>query len=132
MEGNKEQKQREIRIADIKDVPELLKITMDEGWRSFTEELFIKFIEEKIIFVSEIEGEIVGYLRFITDGVLTTYIPGLLVKKKYRGQGIGQELLEEIQISHSGTRVECLSEVDNFYKKIGFRNMVYCKMKRNN
>ena len=39
-------------------------------------------------------GKIVGLIRALTDGEITTYIAELLVNKDYRGKGLGKSLID--------------------------------------
>lgn len=42
------------------------------------------------------DGEVIGFINAISDGVLTAFIPWLEVQPQWRGQGIGAELVGRI------------------------------------
>ena len=66
---------------------------------------------------------IIAFLRYLTDDVLTTFIAEILVDKAFRGQGLGRLLVEEIMNLHPKTRLELISEADDFYDHLRFRNV---------
>jgi predicted N-acetyltransferase YhbS len=71
-----------------------------------------------------VHGEqVIGFLRSITDGAVTTYIAELLVAKEWRGHGIGRALVEACHELVPSTRQDLLStdQADLFYEAIGFR-----------
>ena len=72
------------------------------------------------------EGEaIVGFVRGITDGEITTYIAELLVAPDHRGDGIGRLLLDACHALFPHTRLDLISleESTPFYRAIGFRSV---------
>src|SRR6266700_1888645 len=73
-----------------------------------------------------LEGEnVIGFVRGLTDGEITTYIAELLVDPRYRGKGLGRLLLEACHALHPHTRHDLISteEALSFYKKKGFRDV---------
>ena len=68
-------------------------------------------------------ARVIGFVRALTDGEVTTYIGELLVEPEYRGQGIGRGLLDMCHYLFPHTRFDLLStdEADQFYKALGFR-----------
>jgi len=68
--------------------------------------------------------EVIGFLRALTDEQVTTYVAELLVSPRWRGQGLGQALLEACQRLCPSTRIDLLSTAssDGFYEAIGFRH----------
>jgi predicted N-acetyltransferase YhbS len=68
-------------------------------------------------------GQVIGFLRAITDGAVTTYIAELLVVKEWRGQGVGRALVEACHELVPATRLDLLStaQADSFYAANGFR-----------
>lgn len=68
-------------------------------------------------------GQVIGFLRAITDGSVTTYIAELLVAKEWRSRGIGKALVEACHEQIPSTRLDLLStgQADLFYEATGFR-----------
>jgi GNAT superfamily N-acetyltransferase len=68
--------------------------------------------------------EVIGFLRALTDGQVTTYIAEVLVSPQWRGQGLGQALIEACHRLCPSTRLDLLSteSSDGFYEAVGFRH----------
>ena len=68
--------------------------------------------------------EVIGFLRALTDEQVTTYIAEVLVSPQWRGQGLGQALIETCQRLYPSTRLDLLSteSSDGFYEAVGFRH----------
>jgi GNAT superfamily N-acetyltransferase len=68
--------------------------------------------------------EVIGFLRALTDGQVTTYIAEVLVSPQWRGQGLGQALIETCHRLCPSTRLDLLSteSSDGFYEAVGFRH----------
>lgn len=69
------------------------------------------------------DEKVIGFLRAITDGTVTTYIAELLVAKEWRGRGIGKALIDACHELVPATRLDLLStdQADHFYEANGFR-----------
>ena len=114
---------REVRFAGSEDMVSLSKLYQSQGWGSFTEERIVHLLESSHYMLIEENGVIIAFLRYLTDDVLTTFIAEILVDKAFRGQGLGRLLVEEIMNLHPKTRLELISEADDFYDHLGFRNV---------
>ncbi|MGQ9412326.1 GNAT family N-acetyltransferase [Streptococcus pluranimalium] len=114
---------RKVRFADSEDMVSLSKLYQSQGWESFTEERIVHLLESSHYMLIEENGVIIAFLRYLTDDVLTTFIAEILVDKAFRGQGLGRLLVEEIMNLHPKTRLELISEADDFYDHLGFRNV---------
>ncbi|HEM6116682.1 GNAT family N-acetyltransferase [Streptococcus pluranimalium] len=114
---------RKVRFADSEDMVSLSKLYQSQGWESFTEERIVHLLESSHYMLIEENGVIIAFLRYLTDDVLTTFIAEILVDKAFRGQGLGRLLVEEIMNLHPKTRLELISEADDFYNHLGFRNV---------
>lgn len=68
-------------------------------------------------------GEIIGFLRALSDAHVSTYVAELLVAKDHRGSGIGRLLLEACHHLCPATRLDLLSteSAHEFYRHSGFR-----------
>lgn len=79
--------------------------------------------EEKVRFVAEEDGEIVGFSDYNKE---TNELSGLYVKPDYTGEGIGKALLEKAEkdaIENSLERLWCKSTITakDFYKNTATR-----------
>lgn len=72
------------------------------------------------------ENEIIGVLDAFSS-YSSVYINDLWVDKRYRGQGLGRQLIEELEkrFQHSGfdniNTVSCAFQAPEFYQKCGFQ-----------
>ncbi|WP_367007658.1 GNAT family N-acetyltransferase [Streptococcus sp. ZY19097] len=110
-----------IRQPKIDDSVQLYQLYQAEGWKSFTPDKIEQLLQTSCWFVLEVEGEICGFVWYLTDGVLTTYLCELLVSKKHRHKGYASLLLTELGHHHPKTRLDLVSEADDFYEHLQFR-----------
>ncbi len=101
-------------------------LSQQEGWPTPVErpaEGLKAWQQSNVRLVAEHDGQIVGFVRGLTDLAVTMYIAEILVKKDHRGKGIGTALLEECQRLHPTVRIDLLSAEasDGFYLERGFR-----------
>jgi len=73
--------------------------------------------------VAVVEGAVVGFVRCISDGAVTTYVAELLVAAPWRRRGIAVALLDAAQARVPGSRLDLLatSESRSFYERMEFR-----------
>lgn len=71
------------------------------------------------------EEQPVGIARAITDYAYCSYLSDLAVRKEYQNQGIGKQLIRELQ-AHLGDEVSLLllsaPGAMNYYPQLGFQN----------
>ena len=68
------------------------------------------------------DGEkLCGYSRSIDDCGFYMYVCDLLVMPLYRGREIGRKLMECIYIDYPNHIVYVMSDVDDYYKKQGYK-----------
>ena len=72
------------------------------------------------------DGELVGYLRVITDGAYIYYVLDVMVDPEFRGQGIGKALVELAveKCKQDGCIklfLTALPGAEGFYAKFGFK-----------
>ena len=68
------------------------------------------------------EGEIIGFVTAISDGALAAYIPLLEVRREWRGNGIGSELMRRLLSQLEGfymVDVVCDPDLIPFYERFG-------------
>lgn len=69
------------------------------------------------------EGQVVGYINAISDGVLNAFIPWLEVHPDHQGQGIGAELVRRVVAQLEGMYAIdlcCDTDLFPYYEKLGF------------
>jgi GNAT superfamily N-acetyltransferase len=73
--------------------------------------------------IAEADGRVVGFLRALSDGAVTTFVAELLVAPSWRGRGLGRALLDACQALAPTTRLDLLAEpaAAEFYTQVGFR-----------
>ena len=69
----------------------------------------------------EEDQKILGFARYLTDEVMTTFLAEIIIDKSHRRKGLGQQLIEEIHKKYPLTRIELISEADEFYRSISFK-----------
>ncbi len=110
----------------VDDFPAIQYLSRLEGWptpASRPADALNAWQHSHPALVAVYNGQVIGFLRAITDGSVTTYIAELLVAKEWRGQGIGKALVEACHEQVPSTRLDILStdQSDSFYKANGFR-----------
>lgn len=111
-----------LRFGKPSDLDGIFALYEAEGWTNFSKEKVTKMLATplSIYLVLVDDEEIIGFARYMTDEVEMTFIGELIIAKNYRRQGLDRRLIEEISTRHSMTRLELVSEEDNFYKAVGF------------
>lgn len=97
-----------------------------EGWMTFLKrsEDALKAWKNSNITLVALDGDIiVGLIRALTDGEITTYIAEIIVDTSYRGMGIGKALIDICHNLYPNTRLDLLSAdgADEFYQRNSFR-----------
>ncbi|MEH7255364.1 GNAT family N-acetyltransferase [Neobacillus niacini] len=116
-----------IRRYQESDFPRIQELNQEEGWNNLVEKIEDTkeaWENSNVSFVVEVEGgEIGGYIRGLTDRHITLFICELLIDKKYRGLGLGKELLQHVHGLYPKTRMELLasSTSHTFYEDQGYR-----------
>lgn len=119
-----------------KDFSSVQRLYEKEGWMTFIKrkEDSLKAWKSSSISLVATDGEIiVGLVRALTDGEITTYIAEIIIDMDYRGKGIGAALLDACHNLYPHTRLDLLSTegADEFYennkfrKTTGFRKSYY-------
>lgn len=108
------------------DFPYIQRLYEKEGWMTFInrEADAIKAWKNSSIGLVVFHGEeVVGLLRGLTDGEITTYIAEIVIDNSFRGNGIGKALLTLSHNLYPNTRLVLLAAdgADEFYEKSNFR-----------
>lgn len=111
------------------DFPLVQRLYKQEGWMTFIKrgDDGLKALKNSSISLVAVDGDlIVGLIRALTDGEITTYIAEIVVDNGYRGKGLGRALLDICHILYPNTRLDLLSaeHADEFYKRENFRENV--------
>lgn len=116
-----------IRKFKTEDFPLLQRLYNQEGWMTFInrpEEALKAWENSNPALVCTYGSKIIGLVRGLTDGEITTYIAEIIVDNEYRKKGIGKALLDECHNLYPHTRFDLLAteEADKFYRNNGFRS----------
>lgn len=74
--------------------------------------------------VDEANGQVVGFINALSDGVLSAFIPLLEVLPDYQGRGIGSELVQRLLAQLEdlyAVDLLCDAEVQPFYARLGMQ-----------
>ena len=81
------------------------------------------------------DDELVGFARVLTDVMAYAIILDMILKEEFRGQGLGQWLIQCIrdhpEVAHL-RQVLWTGDADNFYRKGGFEEMSNLKFMARN
>lgn len=78
-----------------------------------------------IIGITNIENDLIGFTRILTDGVFKALVLDVVVDEKYRNQKLGEQLLKTV-VAHPLIKdvrhldLNCTEEMIPFYQKYGF------------
>ena len=125
-------------LSDLKEISDILTTDFDDFWNANTLEGELKNPFSKYI-VAKIENQIVGFAG-VVDTIDQLEITNIVVKKSFRGNGIGNKLLIElINLAKNSNKNEIILEVNNknlvaikLYEKNGFKNIGIRKKYYNN
>lgn len=119
-------------MAEIKkyskkrDQNSLIELMKSEGddWSCYLNKKalpkYLIALDTSITYVAYQEDSICGYVRGIDDYGLYIYLCDLLVDKKHRGKAIGKKLMEAVCKDYPNSIVYVMSDVDEYYQKLGF------------
>ena len=104
------------------DYGNLMKLIQSEGeeWNDYLNPIYKKALDESITYVALIGEELCGYSRSLSDSGLFVWVIDLLVNKNRRGLSIGKKLMECILYDYPNTDVFVMSDVDQYYEKLGY------------
>ncbi len=118
-----------IKIYDKNDEMGLLDLLYDEGeeWIDYYNqngrEKLIRALASSIAYLAYEGNIVIGYIRAREDDGFGVYIYDLLVRKSYRGHNIGKQLMEHIASKYFDQTIYVMSDVDNYYEKVGYQRV---------
>ncbi|WP_214816324.1 MULTISPECIES: GNAT family N-acetyltransferase [unclassified Exiguobacterium] len=109
------------------DFEHIQRLNRDEGWTQLVERHELTreaWRQSNVTYVMESDhGEIIAYLRGLTDTTVSLYVCELLVASAYRKRGLGEQILQHVHALYPETRLEMLasSSSHTYYEKLRFR-----------
>lgn len=108
------------------DFPAVQDLPAAEGWPTPVErpdDTLAAWRHSWPALVAVARGEVVGFLRGLTDGYITLYVAELLVAPRWRGRGVGTALIEVAQRLYPSTRIDLLGTETSasYYETHGYR-----------
>lgn len=109
------------------DFPAIQQLNSQEHWNNLVakeQDTKQAWTNSTIAVVAEIDGQVVGYLRGLTDGSISLYICELLIGQAHRQSGIGKQLMHYVHSLYPKTRIELLASSSSrtFYEAQGYRS----------
>lgn len=117
----------EIRKYQPQDETKLFKLLRDEGdeWYDYhgkeNSEKYKKALDNSITYLAFEDDVLCGYVRCREDDGYGVYIYDLLVAQPFRGRSIGRKLMEQACADYPEQKIYVMSDVDEYYKKQGYR-----------
>lgn len=112
-----------VRAFEERDAPDVMRLAAAEGWPSLSFDLAqtIRALTAPgvLALVAVANDRVVGYAQALSDGVTTTYLSTIAIESGYRGQHLGEELIEAIFRRSGVDRIDLLSEPESegFYRR---------------
>ena len=117
---------RKYKKDDEDKVIEMIKLEGEE-WKDYhapeNADRFKRALEKSITYVAYEGEELCGYSRSVDDNACGVIVCDLLVTPKHRGKSIGRRLMECIYKDFPGKEVYVMSDVDEYYKKQGYKKI---------
>jgi predicted GNAT family N-acyltransferase len=75
------------------------------------------------------DNNLIGFTRVLSDFIYKAFIFDVMLSADYRGQGLGQKLMQLVKSHEKLKKVKqfelyCLPEMEGFYSSLGFSNDV--------
>ena len=117
----------EVRAIRSNEIEAARQLLLSAGWdrKVSNAEEFAKLVSRsQLALVAVADGQVLGFIRALTDGMTNGYISMVVVAEGVRGTGIGRALVQAVM--GSDERVTWVlragrPEVFGFYEKLGFR-----------
>ncbi|MGD6834830.1 GNAT family N-acetyltransferase [Sutcliffiella halmapala] len=116
----------EVRNYREEDFIHINKLNSEEKWNNLVgnkRSTKGAWDSSNIAYVAELNGQVIGYVRGLTDKSITLFICEVLISQNYRGLGIGEVLLNYVHSLYPTTRMEMLANSTSrtYYEQKGFR-----------
>lgn len=115
-----------IRGYNHKDAIALFDLLQEEGgeWDSYTDSQnwpkYQKALTSGVTYLFFEGPHLLGYVRCREDDGFGVYVYDLLVRRSERGKNIGKALLSYVKEVYHDQAVYVMSDVDQYYEKLGF------------
>jgi len=111
------------KYEDEKEYNQLLTLIKSEGkeWEEYLKPNYKKALENSITYLAFVDNKLCGYSRSVNDANLYIWIVDLLVHKNYRGNAIGNKLMQCLVKEFPNLDILVMSDVDAYYTKLGFK-----------
>lgn len=118
-----------VRAWRLSDFPAVQRLARAEGWGTPIErptEALRAWRRSWPALVATEGDAVIGFLRAVSDGAVTTYVAELLVASSHRGAGLGTALLAACRRAAPGARIDLLADESRrgYYHRQGFRSFL--------
>ncbi|MCZ8537601.1 GNAT family N-acetyltransferase [Paenisporosarcina quisquiliarum] len=117
-----------IYTTSIKDITKEQLNGFFVGWPNPpSSEVHLKLLKRSshvVVAIDEGSGQVIGFITANSDGILSAYIPFLEVLPAYQGQGIGQQLVQEMfALLKDIYMIDLMCDEDllGYYEKLGMQ-----------
>ena len=117
---------RKLADGDIEPLFALMEREGEEWrdyWHNNCKAKYLKALENSITYLIFENDILCGFARCRDDDGYGIYVCDLLVDKEYRGKEYGRMLMEQACAEHSGMPTYVMSDVDEYYEKLGYERM---------
>jgi GNAT superfamily N-acetyltransferase len=105
-----------------RDYKKLQAVIHSEGaeWQDYLKPKYQSALAKSITYVAYKGEQLCGYSRSINDNGIFIWVLDLLVAQPHRGHAIGKQLMECLLKEFPNLDVFVLSDVDEYYDKLGY------------
>jgi ribosomal protein S18 acetylase RimI-like enzyme len=117
----------EIRAIQPDEIETARRLLADNHWGKRVQDagVFRQLLaQSQVTLVAVDNGQVIGFLRAITDGLFNGYISMVVVAASHRGRGIGSALVQAAMAGNDEMTWVLRAGRDGvtaFYEKLGFR-----------
>ncbi|MFN4214043.1 GNAT family N-acetyltransferase [Exiguobacterium sp.] len=118
--------EQRIRPYEEQDFNQIQALNEAEGWTQLvarSDETRQAWDHSNVAYVIEDAGDIVAYIRGLTDSPVSLYVCELLIAPSHRQLGLGEQLLTHVHSLYPTTRMELLASASShtYYERLSFR-----------